>query len=443
MNLTELSWIVFLITSAVYIGIIYSFFNACFTCRLSKKLEIFIFVSFYFVDSIFFIINNPVINVVWSVLVLGILALMYNGDLKTRLSSAIFIYIIGFLADFLIACLVVFMRNISFNDIAFGTREYIFGIIASKILIIVFTRFLSNYIGGRKMSKIHSAQWLYIVLTPLGSIIIIYNLFMSYYRSRLPIGIVLSAIIVIVINFLVLNVYEKILSDFEIRTKNQLLQQQIMLYSYQNYLAEASEKVIRKTKHDITNLLFGFKIDIRNKNIDKTESRVNQLLGEINLLDGPAKSGNLAIDSIINFKADMARKQNIEFEIALDIPNNLILESTSMCVILGNIIDNAIEATGEVMPQERRIVEVIATYSHSNLLLQVKNPYVGAIHTGRNGEVFSKKREWKSTGLGLYSVQKELETFCGTMDIDFSDQIFSIEIMLYSIKTNNTPAVTC
>ena len=438
MDIIQMAWIVYLFTSAIHFLVIYNFFGSCFNCIHPRKVVILIYIFIYIADCLVFIAANPIVNIVWSLPVLGALSLLYKGTIQSRISSALFIYLIGYLADFLIASLVVITRKINFIDMDFGMFEYAFGMVASNIIYIVFAYILSKLIGRHKTSKIHSLQWISIVSTPIGSIVIIYNLFLTYYDSTLPMGIVFSAIIIIFINYLVINVYEKILNDFEVYTKNQLLQQQMKYYGYQFFLAETSENLFLSTRHNIKNLLYSIKIDAQNQEIQKIEKRINELLGNIDFLDGPAQSGNLPIDSIINFKAKHAQKMNIIFSVDLRIPEKLLIESTPVCIILGNILDNAIEATQEVVQEHRRIIEIAATYEHSNVFFQVMNPYIGAIHLAADGEILSKKREWRTTGIGLQSIQNELDAIDGAKDIDFSNNMFTIKIILYNVNSAST-----
>lgn len=441
MNVDTLTWITYIVAGAIYMAILYTYFASTFDMRYSARVTIGVYIVIYCSDIFSMYIDNEITNIITSIIVFGVLIYLYLGNLKTRISMAVFIYLAAFLSEYLAAYSIVFINGTAITDIVFGTPEFLYGLLVAKVLLAVFAKILSNITKRRKLPKLTTLHWLALIVTPVGSIFVLHNFL--YLTPQAPnISDMISSIIVVIINFIVITVYDKILADYEASVKNKLLEEQVKYYSYQNFLAESSEKLVCKTKHDIKHLLIAFKADIQNNKQDDVEIRINELLGEINSLDGPAKSGNIAVDAIINFKVDFARKRQIYFSLELKIPQNLELDSSAVCSILGNALDNAIEATEKVSNTSKRIIQLDMSYKHETIFLKIVNPFIGEIATDKRGHFLSAKRGFREEGIGLQSIKNTVTNNGGDIDVEFKNNEFCVSIMLYGIKTSEkTPAL--
>ena len=126
-------------------------------------------------------------------------------------------------------------------------------------------------------------------------------------------------------------------------------------------------------------MLIGFQTDIHKSNYENIEKRISELIGEINFFDGPSSSGNIAIDAIVNYKSSIASKKNISVFANMIIPENLQVDSVSICQILGNALDNAIEATEMLDDSRDRIIQVYIGYDQEVLFFKISNPFCGRI----------------------------------------------------------------
>lgn len=435
MSIYALTWITYIVTGAIYMAILYTYFASVFDMRYGTLPTVVVYALVYTADMFFMYLHNGIANIIVSILALTFLIHLYLGNLKTRISIAAFIYLASFLADFLTAYATVLAENISVEQIEFGTLEFLYGLLASKILLAIFAKVLSNIIKQRRLPKLSTLHWIALIITPSGSIFILHNFLVLHEHATPHAFDIISSVIVVIINFIVINVYDKILADYEANVRNKLLEEQVKYFSYQNFLAEASEGLIRKTRHDIKNLLVGFRADIQNNKLDNLENRITEILGEINVLEGPAKSGNIAIDSIVNFKANMARKHQVHFSLNLKIPKNLNVDSSMICLILGNALDNAIEATEKIKCASKKIVQIYMSYKQETLFLQIVNPYDGKVITKRGGRILSSKRGFIEEGIGLQSIRNTLHNNDGDIDITHDNNEFCVSIALYGIKS--------
>ena len=140
------------------------------------------------------------------------------------------------------------------------------------------------------------------------------------------------------------------------------------------------------------------------------------------------KTGNLVIDSLLNLKLHAIQSAfHIEPEIEIAISKDLTLEKYDACVILGNLLDNAYEALEHC---ENRWLEVSLHEHLGTLHISISNTYDWKI--SKKGEMLLTTKENKDQhGIGLNNVRKVVEKYHGEMDCHHTDDIFTVEILLY------------
>jgi sensor histidine kinase regulating citrate/malate metabolism len=137
---------------------------------------------------------------------------------------------------------------------------------------------------------------------------------------------------------------------------------------------------------------------------------------------------NIDIDSILNFKIQEAAQQKIKIALDLSIPEKMSIASFDLAIILGNLLDNAIEAVAE-MEKERQIKTKI-NYDKGRLIILVENPYQGErVKVGN--QYLTTNKESSQHGLGLENVKSVLQKYDGTMDITQRGNIFSVSLLLF------------
>lgn len=433
-----LSWIVYAIASVAHLAVVYSFFSSIFKRRYNTTIAIGVCVALILINLLALAASNAVMNMTISIVTLVGIALLFTGGFLTRIVFAVFLMIAGVISEFIVAYIFTAFRDTTPVEMQFGTPEFVYGLMLSRtqfaIMAIVISRAIIRISENRRLPKLKFSKWLVLVLPPIGSLFVLYNFMFQRTHSNLDI---VASIIVMVTSIIVITVYGKILSDYEVEVRNQYLEELVKYYHYQYYLVEKSEKIISKTKHDIKNLLIGFQAGIQSQNVEDVQNGISELLGEIDSFDGPAKSGNLAIDSIINYKAAAVKESRIHFSLELNIPHTLKLDSVAICQIIGSALDNAIEASERIDDADKRIVEISVCFKHNTLMIQVTNPYEGDIITNSKGNIMSTKRNHYTEGIGLQSIESLVAMKDGVFDIDYKNNKFSLCVMLYNIREDS------
>lgn len=135
------------------------------------------------------------------------------------------------------------------------------------------------------------------------------------------------------------------------------------------------------------------------------------------------------MDAIINFKFAAASKFDIKFSLKIFIPNELPIDICDIGIILGNAIDNAIEAVRECRYQ-KKIIEISMGVKKEAWVVVIKNPYEHKIEKNRTGIPVSTKKEKQRHGYGLKSIMRIADKYQGEVVIETKDGIFSLIIVL-------------
>ena len=423
-----LSWVAYVIASAVFLIIVFSCFSAIFNRKYNFAVIYGVGIVLAAVNLLFLLANNPIINMVVLILTLTVIAMLFSGSFRNRLIFTVFLLTSAVVSEFIVAYAIALWGDASPDYMQFGTPEFAIGLMLSRTQFAIFARIISKIAEKRELPTISIKRWIILIAPPIGSLLVLYNFMFQRTHNILDI---ISSIVVMITSIVVLTVYGKILSDYEVEVKNRYLEELLSHFRYQYSMAEKSEKLISKTKHDIKNLLIGFQAEIKSQNVESVQKGITDLLGEIDSYDGPAKSGNLVIDSIINYKAGIARESNIYFSMDLDIPENLEFDSVVICQIIGNALDNAVEATEKIQDVKKRIIEIAIKIEHGALLIQITNPYVDNIVINTKGSIMSAKRNYRTEGIGLQSIAGIVSENEGTFNINYGGNKFCLSVMLY------------
>ena len=161
---------------------------------------------------------------------------------------------------------------------------------------------------------------------------------------------------------------------------------------------------------------------------DSVEAYLNSLFSEAEDSSIFAETGNYVIDAFINSKLANAKHLGITVKTDLTISKNLNIEPRDISVILGNLLDNAVEAA--VKCEKRKEITVIMREDRGKLSLKIKNSYRDKIKSVK-GRILSTKSNQRIHGIGLQNVRKVVEKYQGTMKIDYADGIFSVSLVLF------------
>lgn len=174
--------------------------------------------------------------------------------------------------------------------------------------------------------------------------------------------------------------------------------------------------------------------------LENGDKQILDYLGQVTQLTASAASpvpssfcNNMALDALLRYYYNQARARHIEMDIRISLPDRLPLTDVELCTVLGNLLENAVEACELQVCGKPGIYLASHEDPHTYFLL-LENSYNGHFKI-KNGRFLSHKSQKPRIGIGLESVRKIIETQGGTLDIYPMAEKFRIGI---GIPTDST-----
>ena len=120
--------------------------------------------------------------------------------------------------------------------------------------------------------------------------------------------------------------------------------------------------------------------------MDRLMAVLDEMIGETSKKEHLDEwTGNLVVDSLVNHLYRVAQAKKIRLDTRIKVPQELNIEDTDLCILLGNAFDNAVEAL-EYVEEEKRDMRVDMKYERGCLLLCVRNKFADELKYGRRGK---------------------------------------------------------
>lgn len=214
--------------------------------------------------------------------------------------------------------------------------------------------------------------------------------------------------------------------------KRQIAQQQEDYQKHHLQEMEREQTYIRTIRHETKNLLAAIESMAQKQNYEGILQLVRDRQEQLHASKSRIKTGNITVDTILNYKLPQTDRLGIHMETKLQIPTQMNVEDAVLSGILGNAIDNAIEASKR-MKQEDRKIDVNMRVEKRNLFIEVINHYDGVIRTGRKGEILTRKGEVSNHGFGLPVIRQLVEMCRGNLDVSWNEKQFFLRVILYHV----------
>lgn len=145
----------------------------------------------------------------------------------------------------------------------------------------------------------------------------------------------------------------------------------------------------------------------------------------------PVQSGSIVLDALLADKYHRAVRQNITvlFE---GVGYSVDLNNEDLCVVVGNLFDNAIEENMKCRDAGRRRISIYISSAENSLCVTVRNPLFHELKV-KNGLPASEKPDAEHHGMGLRNVRKVCDRHHGTLTWDVSEEEFSVTAELQII----------
>ncbi len=418
----------YLITSAFGTYIVYRFMKIFFDMEgTDRKIEVTSYLLYFFTTALLFLVyNNTVVNVVSNILIFFLITFNYEATLKRKLIATVSIYMILMSIEVVVSIsmryfhLTIFSKNSDFALIS--------ALIIIKVLAYIAMLLLSNFELARRDVNVSSMHWASIFIIPAGTLVPALMLAFLVNDHNLT-GIIVSIIMLFLINIFVFYLYDFLMKSYDEKMEKALLMQQSNAYLKQLEIMTQSQENLKEFRHNVKNHVLSLKALLENNDSRSASDYLDNIYRNIDIPDEYSKSGNSEIDSILNYKLHKADACGIRVEVKVNVPEKLNILPFDLSVVLGNLLDNAIEASC-ASPEKK--LKVSVELDRNVLYIHIANSFSGALSYS-NGEYITTKTDKERHGMGLNSVKKSLEKYNGAIELHHTRNIFFADVLIYNI----------
>ena len=204
--------------------------------------------------------------------------------------------------------------------------------------------------------------------------------------------------------------------------------------SYQHELTETHYREIdnmyrkiRGWRHDYRNHIQTMKAYAASENWDAIKRYLDLLDDDLTTVDTVIKTGNSMTDAILNSKISLANSRNVKVIADAYIPVKLNLSEIDLCCIIGNLFDNAIEASMK-LPEDQRMIRLYMDLRNTQLYISITN-FTAGKKMKKEGKLF-RSTKGEGHGFGLVRIDAIVDRLDGYISRNSEDGAFTTEILL-------------
>lgn len=406
----------------------YLFFQCIFEQKKMKKYRKLL--AIICIGSIVILLNHLLVNRYVNVMVSHfsklVLTVLFVGNFWKKWLVTILCQIISFLNE----TIIFFAFSSSFSmDLLIEDYNMISNIaIIIKTFLKLFLFYLFSKVYKRQKGIETSKEYFGMSIIPILNFMYIFLLvnrqiklesvdyFFCYFSLAMLMG----------TNFL----YLWILSWFE-KVNKEKIEQTTLLQEYsfrESYYRQLEEhhKEIRKIKHDMKNELIGLLAEYNGNKTKKLDEDLQKIIDRIQVSEKDFFSNNPVVNTILVQKKERMKNYKILFECEIEIPEQINIRGGELGILLGNLLDNAVEAAMQC--EKEKWIKLKMYYRNSYLAIECRNSTKRRIN-----DFVTKKKNKESHGFGMKAMLEIVKKFRGNVEFEILENEFNTKISIYGI----------
>jgi hypothetical protein len=408
--------------------VICSFAEKMLNRKVKKVYAYAIWIMVFVIDELIVLLDNKLVNL-FAVGIIYMVAeqLIYSDRLKRKFIILAYYYVFGMIAELIANVLLLKFTTVGEEDFN------LMGSVLSKIIFCVFIRIVMLMGKNKNDIKMNFKLWISVLVIPFSSVVLLLLIYYIRVEDAFDVLDIIIYGIILLINYVSYVQFDNIQKMVYLDMKNKLLEQESDYYVNQYEVTKELWDNIRKIRHDMKNEYIAEELMLQNGNYSQLEETYRKKIEEVQLARKYSESGNMYLDAVINYKGNLIVEEGGHLQGDISNADGLSIEGDDIVVLVGNLLDNALEALRNVKSYEKRCY-IKVLYDRPNVMLEISNTYEGErIKKGEN-EYISTKDNKRMHGIGLITVKNIVKKYRGSVDICDEGNIF--DVVVY-IRENN------
>lgn len=418
--------IVYLISNFFSIFIIRRFAEAFFKKQSNYKIvSVLLYLIYFIITSLAYLkLDIPIIALCINWISIFVIFFTYESTIQKRIVYTTYIIAFMLFPELVIGAITGYFKFSFFSE---GNYSSEIGIISTKIITYIEALLFRYYRIRKDSQSVSTSLWISTIIIPLSTLI--YECMFVSNDNLTKDKVIASVAMLFIINVTAFYLYDSLTKSYVQQSKLSILETENALYSKQCEIMQSSTEELQGFRHDMNNQFIALSQLIKSEQYGEAERQLSHLTLLTKSKIIYSTSGNVIIDGLINYKLQNALNDRIKVKTEIAVPNRINIETTDLVAILGNLIDNALNALADV-PEDRRSLTIKVVFSQGRLIVRTSNPYTGDILC-TDGKIVSDKQNSKQHGYGLNIIAKSVNKYKGYMNIDYSSNTFTVDIIMY------------
>jgi len=271
--------------------------------------------------------------------------------------------------------------------------------------------------------------WGVLCSLPLFSILVIQQMMFSRQHEANPVTVlfVLSVFGLLFINVLIFYIMESVVRQTADRERMAAMETQLALQKEHNRKLAENRAEIQRLSHDFKHHVQALQMLSETGQARELAKRIQELSRQQARIRPMLDTGNPMLDALLTAKRESAEQAGIQWTWEVRIPPELPVPILEVCAILGNALDNAIEAC--LRAGEPGFIALGIQTIENALLAEVKNT-PGPMPFVKDGQVQSRKTGPRVHGIGLKSMEECCKRLQGQISYDFDENAFELRVLI-------------
>ena len=184
---------------------------------------------------------------------------------------------------------------------------------------------------------------------------------------------------------------------------------------------------MRGWRHDYHNHIQVLKAHMSLNQYNQASEYLDKLEEDLTTVDTVLKTGNIMVDAILNSKLTMIMERKIQVDATAIVPQDIAISGIDLSVLIGNILDNAMEACMQVEEEKDRFIRIYIDIVKKQLYISVTNSMEG--RASKTGNLFLSSKQGNH-GFGLLRIDSIVAKYNGFINRQTENGVFATEVML-------------
>jgi len=413
--------------------VLYYIFSQVFEYRIKSKIINFTYLVLLigantYIDNFAGLISGPAIFIKLS-LVCITLIIVFDGKILHLALMSIICFIAMGVSDFIAVILITSAFGHSNFDFIVGSHNRLIFVVTAKLIFLISAHIvMSRFKNVRSMDPRKLYRIILVLLINVAFIVLAGDIYFQrksvlandiYFMVGILVGI-------IGITLIVIKMTESIIT-YSIRERDWQLQEneyrrQIF---YLNHLEDINHQM-KSIRHDFNHHIGCLHGMLEQGELESAKEYANELVSEAEQFNVAFSSDYPGISGLLSAKYQVMRSKKIEFAWRVNMPKEIDLKLIDLSIILGNAIDNAIEAV-EKLDVSDRVIELSIYHEMDYLVIKIKNPYLQGV---LSDNFTTSKEDSENHGYGLNNIRFIVEKYDGIMKISTEENTFILNVAL-------------